>query len=176
MFVGDDVLQVGRGNVTCDNRGLFLKVSTNFLISSSRFEVPWRLLLIILDLRPQAESGVDKENLNRAPTTSNPPQKARLQAADPPRRPTSTSFIQLRFQLVRFKGVHRVVQLFLNYTFSNLHMLIQFMFSWSGHHAHVAKVYLYVEVYSGNYKAWHIKRYGRDTPKPDADDEAEMAY
>ncbi|KDQ62170.1 hypothetical protein JAAARDRAFT_189531 [Jaapia argillacea MUCL 33604] len=71
--------------------------------------------------------------------------------------PTPTSeFIQLRFQLARFKGVFRIVQLPQNYTFANLHTFIQFAFGWGGSHAHQSFVWSNVEMYSGNYKKGEI--------------------
>lgn len=53
---------------------------------------------------------------------------------------TTTSYIQLRFQLMNFKNVYRIVQLPATFTFANLHTLIQYMFGWSNSHLHRAEV------------------------------------
>lgn len=78
----------------------------------------------------------------------------------------TTSYIQLRMQLCRFKGVYRQVRVPTNYTLANLHTLIQYLFGWSGGHLHQSKVWADVEMYSGNYKAYHIKDKGRIGPFP----------
>ncbi|KAJ7133293.1 hypothetical protein C8R44DRAFT_772140 [Mycena epipterygia] len=128
--------------------------------------------------RARADSRADKENHDARQTSK----KARLEveapAADPYKTlpPPTTSFVQLRFQLARFKGVYRVARVPLNYTFANLYSLILFMFGWSGAHAHRANVYSHVEMYSGNYKAGHIKKCGKPAPLPDADDEVMRGY
>ncbi|KAJ6530997.1 hypothetical protein DFH09DRAFT_1370654 [Mycena vulgaris] len=128
--------------------------------------------------RARVDSRADKENV----TTRSASKKARLEATTPAANPyktlppPTTKFIQLRFQLARFKGVYRVAKVPLNYTFANLYKLILFMFGWSGDHAHQAKVFSYVEMYSGNYKAGHIKRGGKDAPLPDTDDEIMLQY
>lgn len=54
--------------------------------------------------------------------------------------PQTKEYIQLRFQLARFKGVFRTVQLPLTFTFANLHKFIMFAFGWSDGHAHQAEV------------------------------------
>ncbi|KAJ7877626.1 hypothetical protein B0H13DRAFT_1565348, partial [Mycena leptocephala] len=90
--------------------------------------------------------------------------------------PPTTSFIQLRFQLARFKGVYRVARIPLNYTFANLYKLILLMFGWSGDHLHRASVYSHIEMYSGNYKAGHIKKYGKPAAVPETDDEGMQRY
>lgn len=54
--------------------------------------------------------------------------------------PQTNEYIQLRFQLARFKGVFRTVQLPLTFTFANLHKFIMFAFGWSDGHAHQAEV------------------------------------
>ncbi|KAG5650104.1 hypothetical protein H0H81_000745 [Sphagnurus paluster] len=110
------------------------------------------------------------------------------QATSPPTNPyvtlpdPSTSYIQLRFQLVHFSGVYRTVKVPLNYTFANLHTLIQFLFGWSNSHLHVSQVYTHVTMYStwGN-KAWHMKRFGHPPSPPewllnDASDAARETY
>ncbi|KAK7000206.1 hypothetical protein R3P38DRAFT_3057636 [Favolaschia claudopus] len=77
--------------------------------------------------------------------------------------PPTTSVVQLRFQLAHLDGVYRVVQLPLNYTFATLYKLILFMFGWNGMHAHKARVYSFVEMYSPRgKKAGQIKSYGRE--------------
>ncbi|KAK7000270.1 hypothetical protein R3P38DRAFT_3057762 [Favolaschia claudopus] len=77
--------------------------------------------------------------------------------------PPTTSVVQLRFQLAHLDGVYRVVQLPLNYTFATLYKLILFMFGWNGMHAHKARVYSFVEMYSPRgKKAGQIKNYGRE--------------
>ncbi|KAI0320166.1 hypothetical protein OF83DRAFT_657740 [Amylostereum chailletii] len=74
--------------------------------------------------------------------------------------PSPTSrFITLNFQLCRFKRVFRIVRVPLNYTFANLHTLIQFLFGWSDSHAHAAEVYDNVELYKT--KKGEIKNCGR---------------
>ncbi|KAJ7174186.1 hypothetical protein C8R43DRAFT_1102645 [Mycena crocata] len=129
--------------------------------------------------RARVDSHVDKENHDvdaRQPGTK----KARLDVAtltiDPYTTlpPPTTSFIQLRFQLARFKGVYRVAKIPLNYTFANLYRLIVFMFGWSGEHTHRARVYSHIEMYSGNYKAGHIKKYGKPEPMPEGYESDEL--
>ncbi|KAJ6589599.1 hypothetical protein B0H19DRAFT_1303954 [Mycena capillaripes] len=110
--------------------------------------------------RPRVDSLANKENQHATQATK----KARLEVAAPVSNPYKTlppptsSFIQLRFQLARFKGVYRVARIPLNYSFANLYKLVLFMFGWSGDHAHRASVYSHVEMYSGNYKAYHMKK------------------
>lgn len=110
------------------------------------------------------------------------------QATSPPTNPyvtlpdPSTSYIQLRFQLVHFSGVYRTVKVPLNYTFANLHTLIQFLFGWSNSHLHVSQVYTHVTMYSTwGSKAWHMKRFGHPPSPPewllnDASDPARETY
>ncbi|KAI0057849.1 hypothetical protein BV25DRAFT_1841424 [Artomyces pyxidatus] len=59
----------------------------------------------------------------------------------------TTRYITLYFQLFRFKRVFRVVEVPLNYTFANLHTLIQFLFGWSGAHLHEMEVFDRVLLY-----------------------------
>ncbi|KAJ7482999.1 hypothetical protein B0H11DRAFT_2021759 [Mycena galericulata] len=128
--------------------------------------------------RPRADSRAEKENREAMQATK----KARLEAVAPTANPyavlppPTSSFIQLRFQLARFKGVCRVARVPLNYTFAHLYKLILFMFGWNGQHMHRANVYSHVEMYSGNYKAGHIKKYGKHAPLPDTDDEQMIQY
>lgn len=63
-----------------------------------------------------------------------------------------TNFIELRFQLVRFKGVYRVARLPLTFTFANLYMFILYIFGWSGYHSHRFEVVGCVQMYSAQYK------------------------
>ncbi|KAJ7722455.1 natural resistance-associated macrophage protein-domain-containing protein [Mycena maculata] len=128
--------------------------------------------------------GAANPSPTRRTTTRHRPQKKARLSLPPAGNPYKTlplptsSFIQLRFQLARFKGVYRVAQIPLNYTFANLYKLVLFMFGWSGQHAHRATVYSHVETYSGNYKAGHMKRYGKRAPLPvaAADDAAMLHY
>lgn len=52
----------------------------------------------------------------------------------------TVDYIQLRLKLARFKGVFRVVQFPLTFTFANLHQYIMFLFGWNGSHSHQAEV------------------------------------
>jgi hypothetical protein len=105
--------------------------------------------------RPAMEKG-HRQCFATAPSSNNP-----YTTLPPP----TTSFVQLRFQLEDFDGVHRVAQVPLNYTFATLYKLILFMFGWHGQHVHKARVYSFVEKYSGP-RAGHIKRHGRDALLP----------
>ncbi|KAJ3934850.1 MAG: hypothetical protein NXY57DRAFT_889267, partial [Lentinula lateritia] len=78
--------------------------------------------------------------------------------------PPISSYVQLRIQLCRFEGVWRQVRVLTNYPFANIHTLIQYLFGWCGGHLHQAKVWADVEMYSGKYKAYHIKIKGRIGP------------
>jgi Plasmid pRiA4b ORF-3-like protein len=81
--------------------------------------------------------------------------------------PTS-SYIQLQFQLADFNGVYRTVKVPLNYTFANLHTLIQCLFGWNNSHLHQAHVYTHVEKYPRYHNlAGHMKRYGCPPIPPD---------
>ncbi|KDR82355.1 hypothetical protein GALMADRAFT_818156 [Galerina marginata CBS 339.88] len=60
----------------------------------------------------------------------------------------TNDYIQLRFQLQRFKGVYRTVQVPITYTFANLHTLLQYLFGWSGRRSHRTRVYTNVEIYT----------------------------
>ncbi|KAG1749204.1 hypothetical protein EDB19DRAFT_178079 [Suillus lakei] len=74
----------------------------------------------------------------------------------------TTSYIQLRFQLMNFANVYRIVQLPVTFTFANLHMLIQYMFGWSNSHMHRAEVVSYVVMHDPNGDlAGTMKRWGR---------------
>ncbi|KZT28858.1 hypothetical protein NEOLEDRAFT_1108405 [Neolentinus lepideus HHB14362 ss-1] len=84
--------------------------------------------------------------------------------------------IQLRFQLARFKNVYRIVRVPLNYTFANLHTLIQFVFGWNNSHLHQAQVYSHVQMYSGNYRKGEIKKCGRRPPMPTSENEDDIMY
>ncbi|KAJ6589601.1 hypothetical protein B0H19DRAFT_1058599 [Mycena capillaripes] len=50
------------------------------------------------------------------------------------------------------------------------------MFGWSGDHTHRASVYSHVEMYSGNYKVYHMKKYGKPAPLSDGADEGMLTY
>ncbi|TCD65101.1 hypothetical protein EIP91_003075 [Steccherinum ochraceum] len=77
-------------------------------------------------------------------------------------------FIELRFQLARFRGVYRIVRLPLTFTFANLYMFLLYIFGWSGDHAHKFNVVGHVKMYSGNYKKGDIKSCERPAPpEPD---------
>ncbi|KII87616.1 hypothetical protein PLICRDRAFT_641983 [Plicaturopsis crispa FD-325 SS-3] len=89
--------------------------------------------------------------------------------------PTS-SFIHLRMQLVRFKGVYRVVRVPLTFTFANLSTLVVFLFGWHGTRRHSAHVWSDVEMYSPNWKKWHIKKCGYVPPREAFEDEAVGYY
>lgn len=74
----------------------------------------------------------------------------------------TTSYIQLRFQLMNFKNVYRIVQLPATFTFAHLHTLIQYMFGWSNSHLHRAEVVSYVVMHDPNGDlAGTMKRWGR---------------
>ena len=73
--------------------------------------------------------------------------------------PASDTFIQLRFQLCRFKGVYRVARLPLSFTFAHLYRLTLLLFSWSGHRLHQAEVVTHAELYSTNYREGEIKKH-----------------
>jgi hypothetical protein len=128
--------------------------------------------------RVRVDSHVDKENYDARQATKKARLEVSTRAADPYTTlpPPTTSFIQLRFQLARFKGVYRVARIPLNYTFANLYKLILLMFGWSGDHLHRASVYSHIEMYSGNYKAGHIKKYGKPAAVPETDDEGMQRY
>ncbi|KAF8133980.1 hypothetical protein EV363DRAFT_1325176 [Boletus edulis] len=84
----------------------------------------------------------------------------------PPRN--TTDYIQLRFQLARFR-VFRIVQLPLTFTFANFHTLIQYMFGWSDSHLHHAEVFPNVVLYDYDSEALigTIKSCGRRRPLED---------
>ena len=74
--------------------------------------------------------------------------------------------ISLSFQLAHFNGVYRVVRVPRNYTFAHLHMLVQFLFGWSGGHSHRAEVWSHVALYAKTNKPGEInfKKSGRKMP------------
>ncbi|KAH0832177.1 hypothetical protein J3R83DRAFT_13092 [Lanmaoa asiatica] len=82
----------------------------------------------------------------------------------PPRN--TTNYIQLRFQLARFR-VYRIVRLPLTFTFANLHTLIQYMFGWSDSHLHHAEVYPNVVLHDEQELLGTIKSCGRKRPLED---------
>ncbi|KAG2145844.1 hypothetical protein DEU56DRAFT_788438 [Suillus clintonianus] len=74
----------------------------------------------------------------------------------------TTSYIQLRFQLMNFANVYRIVKLPVTFTFANLHTLIQYMFGWSNSHLHRAEVVSYVVMHDPDSDlAGTMKRWGR---------------
>ncbi|KAI0349465.1 hypothetical protein OH77DRAFT_1525620 [Trametes cingulata] len=83
------------------------------------------------------------------------------------------TYIQLRFQLCRFKGVYRVARLPLSFTFAHLYKYILLLFGWSGMHAHQAEVLTHVELYSHAYRPGEIKKHRsfRIPEEPDMYDE-----
>ncbi|KAG6846805.1 hypothetical protein H0H93_011672, partial [Arthromyces matolae] len=82
--------------------------------------------------------------------------------------PDATSaYIQLRFHLARFKNVYRTVKIPLNYTFANLHTLIQYLFGWSDSHLHESKVYTHVQKYKDKKRIGEMKKYGHHTEYPE---------
>lgn len=85
---------------------------------------------------------------------------------------SSDTFIQLRFQLCRFKGVYRVARLPLSFTFAHLYKFILLIFGWSGHHAHQAEVVTHAVLYSANWKRGEIKKHRsfRVPEEPDRED------
>lgn len=88
--------------------------------------------------------------------------------------PPTKSYIQLRLQLSRFKGVYRIVQLPLTFTFANLHRFILYVFGWNGSHAHQAYVWTNVELYKT--KPGEIKKCGRAPPLPEEPSDWELQY
>lgn len=78
----------------------------------------------------------------------------------------TTDYIQLRFQLARFR-VHRIVHLPLTFTFANLHTLIQYMFGWSDSHLHHAEVFPNAVVHNNEELVGTIKSCGRKRPLED---------
>ncbi|KAF9474160.1 hypothetical protein BDN70DRAFT_924770 [Pholiota conissans] len=81
--------------------------------------------------------------------------------------PPTKEWVQLRFQLHHFQGVYRVVQVPTNYTFANLHTLIQYLFGWTGNNSHITRVYTNVEMYKSAYRKGSIKSYGQPPPFPE---------
>ncbi|KAF8968995.1 hypothetical protein BDZ97DRAFT_1915685 [Flammula alnicola] len=81
--------------------------------------------------------------------------------------PPTHEWIQLRFQLNRFKGVYRIVQVPVNYTFANLHTLVQYLFGWNGIHTHKTRVYTNVEMYKSANREGCIKSYGQAPEYPE---------
>jgi hypothetical protein len=74
----------------------------------------------------------------------------------------TNDYIQIRFQLLNFKNVFRIVQLPATFTFANLHTLIQYMFGWSDSHLHRAEVVSYVVMHDPNgEQVGMMKRWGR---------------
>lgn len=74
----------------------------------------------------------------------------------------TTSYVKLRFQLMNFANVYRIVQLPVTFTFANLHTLIQYMFGWSNSHLHRAEVVSHVVMHDPNGElAGTMKRWGR---------------
>lgn len=81
----------------------------------------------------------------------------------------TTDYIQLRFQLARFR-VYRLVQLPLSFSFANLHTLIQYMFGWSDSHLHRAEVFSNVVLFDDGDSeplVGTIKSCGRKRPLED---------
>jgi hypothetical protein len=119
-----------------------------------------------------AQPGVKKRRFTTASLAARLTEK---EATPPPKGPDpyrtipppSTEWIQLRFQLNRFQGVYRVVQVPTNYTFANLHTLIQYLFGWNGYHSHQTRVYTNVEMYKSANRKGCIKSYGQAPPMPE---------
>ena len=105
-----------------------------------------------------------------APT---PPKKTPTLALLP--QPSDT-VIQLRFQLSRFKGVYRVVQLPLSFTFAHLYRLNLLLFGWSGYHLHEFEVLTNVELYSPNNRKGEVKKHRsfRVPEEPDKNEDREI--
>lgn len=78
----------------------------------------------------------------------------------------TTNYIQLRFQLARFK-VYRIVHLSLTFTFANLHTLIQYMFGWSDSHLHHAEAFPNAVLHDDEELVGTIKSCGRKRPLED---------
>lgn len=87
----------------------------------------------------------------------------------------SDTYIELRFQLARFKGVYRVARLPLSFTFTHLYKYILLIFGWSGMHLHQAQVLTHVELYSETYRPGEIKKHRsiRIPEEPDRYDDLE---
>ncbi|KAJ3487573.1 hypothetical protein NLJ89_g11699 [Agrocybe chaxingu] len=91
------------------------------------------------------EEGTDKENAN----------------------PTAQGSSSKKQRLHKFKGVYRIVEVPLNYTFANLHTLVQYIFGWQGNHSHRARVYTNVEMYKSLGRENWIKSFGQAPPCPE---------
>ncbi|KAJ7625908.1 hypothetical protein FB45DRAFT_1005187 [Roridomyces roridus] len=106
----------------------------------------------------RAHADVDKENRAATVKVEDGAKKTRVETSLTAETlpPPSSTFVQLRFQLARFKGVYRVIRVPLNYTFANLYKLIIFVFGWHGDHLHRAH-------------AGHFKRGGKLGPWPPGD-------
>lgn len=124
---------------------------------------------------PRAET-ITEDRANTMDTSDEPiPSQTVARNSEKMRRPKSsrpdpyttlpaktTSYIQLRFQLMNFANVYRIVQLPVTFTFAKLHTLIQYMFGWSNSHLHRAEVVSYVVMHDPNGDlAGTMKRWGR---------------
>lgn len=87
--------------------------------------------------------------------------------------PPCNTYIQLRFQLHRFKGVYRIARLPLTFTFKHLYAYLLFLFGWSGYHAHTFAVLSHVELYARTNRPGEIKksRSYRIPQEPDRDED-----
>lgn len=103
-----------------------------------------------------------------------PPTSSSSHAPAPPLLPPPCdTYIQLRFQLRRFKGVYRVAQVPLTFTFKHLYAYLLLLFGWSGMHAHTFSVLSHVELYARTNRPGEIKksRSFRIPEEPDRDDD-----
>ncbi|KAI0372203.1 hypothetical protein BV20DRAFT_940546 [Pilatotrama ljubarskyi] len=115
--------------------------------------------------RPLDEPDQSSSTTSSASTSSSDPYHTMPAPCD--------TYIQLRFQLCRFKGVYRVARLPLSFTFAHLYKFLLLIFGWSGMHAHQAEVLTNVELYSSTYRPGEIKKHRsfRIPKEPDVYDE-----
>ncbi|TFY69545.1 hypothetical protein EVJ58_g347 [Rhodofomes roseus] len=115
-----------------------------------------------------AQSGPSSETGGRR-TRQPSPSPGRPDPYDATLPPPCDTWIQLRLQLFRFKGVYRIVRFPLNYTFAMLYRFLMYSFGWSGEHLHEFNVFSHVEMYKT--RPGEIKKVVRPVPeRPEAND------
>ncbi|KAL6302792.1 hypothetical protein BKA93DRAFT_736155 [Sparassis latifolia] len=119
--------------------------------------------------KSRIEDAASSDAAGESATSTSPPNPYTILSAPCP------TYIQLRFQLARFRGVYRVVQLPFTFTFANLYRFVLFIFGWSGQHAHRSEICTNVVMYSpSNGRKGEIKKYGvAPPPEPDRDEDLE---
>ncbi|KAI0632162.1 hypothetical protein C8Q77DRAFT_905523 [Trametes polyzona] len=110
-------------------------------------------------------------SLDPPSSTPSPPKRKSKKVESLPE--PSDTYIQLRFQLCRFKGVYRIARLPLSFTFAHLYRYLLFLFGRSGMHLHQFEVHSHVELYSDTYRPGEIKahRTFRFPPEPDRNED-----